>query len=174
MEQITLPNRPQNLPASVAVLEFEHEGVLARVILTLSDRVENDNLQFTAQAYEMNADGSFKAAPNGFPSRTANTTHTVLASGLTVSKTATLEPGWIKHFVPGQAGMTAENLPEGAIALSELPALGNVGDLVFVDPWLWKWDEGIALHTAKLKVEELTSILGNSRVLSGLGFSFNR
>lgn len=69
MERITIANRPTNLPPTAAIHEFEHEGVKGRVIMQLGSPV-NDHLLFTAQAYEMQADGSFVMAPTGYPSRT--------------------------------------------------------------------------------------------------------
>ena len=59
MEQITLPNRPTNLSPKVEVLEFAHEGIKARVILSLDDSLNNGHLLLQAQAYQMTDDGGF-------------------------------------------------------------------------------------------------------------------
>lgn len=173
MEQITLPNRPTNLSPKVEVLEFAHEGIKARVILSLDDSLNNGHLLLQAQAYQMTDDGGFVSAPNGYPSRTSNTTHTVLATSLgskAVPNTHTLTPGWVKHLPPNQTAVSVDNLPEGSVVAETLPVSASVGDLVFVEPYLYRWDEGIATATARSKVEELLMILANSAPLSGLGF----
>jgi hypothetical protein len=170
MERIELPNRPATMPENSALFEFEHEGVLARVILGMKADMVDGHIVMSAQAFEMSADGQFMPAPNGYPSRTASTTHTINTSGL-IAKTATLAPAWIKDV--GHAGneVNLENLPEGAIAADELPAAGQPGDRVYVDPFLYVWDEGIAISTAKEKVKELCAIVTASAPLSGRAFS---
>lgn len=170
MQRIQLPNRPATMPANTALLEFEHEGILARVILTNKPDMVDGHLVMSAQAFQMTEEGQFVSAPNGYPSRTSGTTHTVNTSGL-IAKTATLAPGWIRDV--GHAGneVNPENLPEGATVAEALPASGEAGQRIYVEPFLYVWDEGIAVATAIDKVKELCAIVSASETLSGRAFS---
>lgn len=175
MQPIELPNRPTGLTPKNALLEYEYEGIKARVILTLDDTLKDNHLMISAQAYEMNEDGTFVQAPNGYPSRTPSSVHTVNSTSLgtkQVPKQATLAPGWVLTLPPNQTSVNADNLPEGCVAVETLPETASVGDTVYKDPYMYRWDEGIAVATAKSKVEELFNIIANSQPLSGLGFGF--
>ena len=175
MNPIELPSRPTGLTPKNAVLEYEHQGVLARVVLTLDDTLKDNHLSIVAQAFQLDEAGAFVQAPNGYPSRTPSSTHTVNASALgtrQAPRQATLPPGWVQVMPPNQSSVDAEHLPEVCVEVDELPESAAVGDLVFKDPYLYRWDEGIAVATAKAKVEELLAIVSNSTPLSGLGFGF--
>lgn len=174
MERITLPNAPVGLSPMDACLDYQYEidGVprYARVILEMSTG-EQDHFKIKAQAFEMDADGNYKQAPKGYPSRTKQSNHTVPESSFAAAnKTATLAPGWIK--LPPSAGVNvnAESLPEGCTVEDELPVTGVIDQLVYVDGTVWKFDKGVARHTAEAKIEELINILANSAPLSNLGF----
>lgn len=168
MERITLPNTPAGLSPMDAALDYSFSnGRFARVILEMSEG-EMDHFKIKAQAYELDAQGNMVQAPKGYPSRTRQTNHTVARSSL--GDTATLAPGWVR--VPPAAGTTidATNVPEGTQFADTLPATGELGDMVFIDSTLYRWEKGVARQIAEAKVEELQTVLQNSAPLSNLGF----
>lgn len=168
MERITLPNAPTDLSPMDAALDYRFDGDrYARVILEIREG-ENDHFEIKAQAFEMSADGYFKTAPKGYPSRTGQTTPTIPRSSL--GDTATLAPGWVRVPPQTQQVINADNLPEGVTVADTLPAAGNIGDRVYVEPTLYEYSKGEARRIAEGKVAELMQVLQNSPVLSNLGF----
>lgn len=169
MERITLPNAPEGLSPMDAALDYSFDdGRYARVILEMSEG-ENDHFNIKAQAYEMDTSGNYKQAPKGYPSRTRQTNHTVARSSL--GDTASLTPGWVRVAPQSQQSYSALNLPEGAVVADELPATGTIGDMVYVEPTLYAYSNGVARQIAEGKVQELRQVLQNSAPLSNLGFN---
>lgn len=171
MKKIQLPNYPQSLPSHIDVRDFDLEdGRYVRVFMELDTEVKVGHFHLSAQAYEMTADGNFVTAPNGYPSRTERTTHTVIASAL--GDTAQLDDDWVRH--DGQVS------PETVIELQHVdqrptePA-SEYGVLVWdtTHNHAWRWAEGFADGTARAKVQDMLAILASSTVRSGLGFRRN-
>lgn len=168
MERTTLPNAPTGLSPMDAALDYSFgAGRFARVVLEMSD-AQSDNFNIKAQAFELDAAGNMVQAPKGYPSRTRQTNHTVARSSL--GDTATLVPGWVRTVPASQTTVDATNLPEGTIIATALPATGTVGQFVYIDPTLYRWDAGVALQIAEGKIVELQAVLQNSAPLSNMGF----
>lgn len=172
MNPITLPNRPSNMPNTQAIREYELDGIMCRVILALSAGMVDNHIEIKAQAYQMDEAGNFMSAPNGYPSRTTNTTHTVNTTGI-AAKSATLLPAWLRTMPEGATSVDAGSLPEGVEVVTTLPATAEVGERVYCDPYLYRWDAGIVELTAIAKAEELFNIVANSAPLSGVGFALS-
>ena len=171
--QIKLPGHPTNLPENVEVRDFHEQDsdTYMRVVMEIDLSVKADHFHMTAQAWEMNADGTFKQAPNGYASRSNTTTHTVHQDS--IGDTIEMDDAWVRH--------TGAVTPE---ALQSIPSFegrpnwkgDKYGDLVW-DPTAqsgagqaWRWQEGFADGTARAKVENLQRVLGTSDLRSGFAF----
>lgn len=167
MKKIQLPGYPETMPSHIDVRDFDlGDGRYARVIMELDTEVKADHFHLKAQAFEMDADGSFKAAPLGYPSRSGTTTHTVAESSL--GDTQELDDAWVRHT--GDVDPVALELPH--VEGRPVDPGSEYGQLVW-DPGrghAWRWAEGFADGTARAKVEDLIKVLNTSAVRSGLGF----
>lgn len=171
MKKIELATYPTQLPNNVEVRDYDMEdGTYFRVIMEVDPNTKLDHLHMTAQAFEMNADGSFKQAPNGYPSRTRSSTHTVLADSL--NDTIFMDDAWVRHVVA--AGSTLDpvalNLPTVTARPTE-PGT-EYGQLVWDSSAMhaWRWQEGYADGVARAKLQDIQRIMRASNVLSGFGF----
>jgi hypothetical protein len=167
MKKTTLPGYPESMPSHVDVRDFDLEdGRYARVIMELDTEVKADHFHLKAQAFEMNADGTFKAAPLGYPSRSGSSLHTVPESAL--GDTMELDDAWVRHT--GDVDPVALELPY----VVERPAEpgSEYGQLVWDTSrdHAWRWAEGFADGTARAKVQDLIKVLNTSAVRSGMGF----
>lgn len=144
-------------------------GLFGRVIIEIQrDPANPDFYRLNAQAFQVDSQGLFAAAPKGYPSRTSQSGPTLSISGIT-AKACSLVPGWIKVNPESGQVINSTNLPEGAQILEELPNTAQVGDHVYIEPTLWVWGKGALLTVAEGKIEELRTIIVNSLPLSGLG-----
>jgi hypothetical protein len=176
MKQIQLPSFPTDLPSTIEVRDFiSDDRTYYRVVMELEATVRNDHFHMTAQCFEMNADGTFVQAPNGYPSRSNSTTHTVHKDDL--GDTVEVDDDWCRH--------TGEVTPE---MLLELPRSAgrptdtgsSYGDLMWDESaqagagQAWVWREGFADSTARAKIENMQAILRTSSVRSGFAFRKGR
>lgn len=173
MQRVQLPFYPANLPPTLEVRDFEDEGAYFRVVMEISPVITNDHFVMTAQCFQMNADGTFMQAPNGYPSRSNSTTHTVHRDD--IGDVVEMDDAWCRHT----ATVTAEQLltlPQsngrptepgthyGALCWDETAQAG-AGQA-------WVWKEGFADSTARAKIEDMKKVLRTSAIHSG--FAWNR
>ena len=157
MERVNLPNLPASRAADYRLDDFNPPR-FARVIYTPQES-KPDRKMIEVQAFEVDAAGVFVPAPNGMPSRTSGSVHVISVSG--IGDTHTLQPGWVR--VVGDYNI--DTMPENAVAALALPISGSVGDLVYVEPTLYRWSEGMLEDIMKGKASELAGLLRNSLAL---------
>lgn len=171
--QIQLPGYPTDLPENIEVRDFldEDTGVRMRVVMEIDLTVKADHFHMTAQAWEMNEDGTFKQAPNGYASRSATTSHTVHQDD--IGDTIEMDDAWVRH--------TGTVTPQELMTLPQHDGRPNwkgerYGDLVW-DPTAqggagqaWRWQEGYADGTARAKITDLLRVLATSDMRSGFAF----
>lgn len=164
---INLPNKPADLPRTTDIRDFEiAEGKFARVILELDVGLRDGHFVMKAQAYEMNADGTFVMAPNGYPSRSNSTDHVVNASAL--GDTVLLADAWCRF-----TGICRPD-EEGLSVVDAKP--DEPGQHYGAKVWdsarqhAWVWTEGLATSTARAKLQDLENVLATSNVRSGIAF----
>lgn len=165
MLHITLPNYPKTLPSNIDVRDFDLEdGRHARVVLELNPVANMGHFSVSAQAFEMDAAGSFVPAPLGYPSRCSGSTHTIIESAL--GDTVELGDAWVRH------GGQADPATLAAVTAKPITAGAAYGDLVWDSGrnHAWRWAEGFADSTARAKVQDLLNVMNSSTVRSGLGF----
>lgn len=161
MDRTTLGNRPVQMPPTSRIEDFTDGTNRVRVSLKLL-QASPDVVLISAQAFEVDANGFNLPGPDGRPSRTPDTTTTIIASSL--GHTHTLQPGWVlKLGTYTQADFTVIGKPEGE---------GAVGDEYFDQATQrgYRWDEGETLRIARDKAEEMVRILANSPALAGISF----
>lgn len=176
MERTTLGNRPATLPPRMKIEDFAAEGHHVRVSLKLIERQATDlsvlpTLMISAQAFEVNADGFNITGPDGRPSRTPETMHSVIASSL--GDTHTLNPGWVR--IAGdfdrdtfeQSAVFANGKPTDEPDWEANPT-GQHYD-TFTGKG-YRWVEGETLGVARAKVDEMLNIIRNSAPLAGIDF----
>lgn len=168
MERVTLPNAPAKRSADFQLDGFDPPR-FARVVYQPQE-TKPDRVMVEAQAFEVDADGRLVAYSTGAPSRTSGTLHMIGKSG--VGDTHTLQPGWVR--VVGDYSPTPDPdskqtaLPEGCQIVSEKPATGNPGDLIYVDPTMYRWDEGMLEGVMKAKAEELAGLIRNTAAIADI------
>lgn len=172
MERKTFGNRPTKIAARVRIEDFLSDKTTpTRVSLKLRESDSSDRLIIDAQAFQVTDTGRFVAGPDGRPSRTPGTAHTIATSAL--GDTHTLHPGWVRivgdydhtTFEP-----TATRGPGVPVDPPDLIA-NPTGQHYDTDTGTgYRWDEGEVLRIAKSKVEELDRILANSAPISGIDF----
>jgi hypothetical protein len=173
MKSTKLPHFPSALPDSTEVRDFDlGGGKFARVIMELARENHNGAEHFVlyAQAYEMDKSGHFKTAPLGYPSRTAQTGHSVNASA--IGQTIDLDDAWVEYpmdYTPGD--IVDPPVVEIATGKPDTPGT-QYGETVWSkkDQKLYRWAEGFANVIARTKVEDLQNILKTSALRSGLAF----
>lgn len=171
MKQIQLPSFPTGLPENFEVRDFEDAELFFRVVMELEQTVRNDHFHMTAQCFEMNADGTFKQAPLGYPSRSNTTTHTVHKDDL--GDTVEVDDGWCRFtgevtpemllVLPHCAGKPAQAGAEYGQLFWDGSAQAGAGQA-------WVWREGFADSSARAKIENMQAILRTSAVRSGFAF----
>lgn len=168
MKRVALPGHPAELPSHIEVRDFDlQDGRHARVIMELDTEVKAGHFHIKAQAYEMTARGEFVPAPLGYPSRCSQTTHTIPESAL--GDTMELDDAWVRHtgtFDPGanpDVPAVTEKPTEPGTAYGQLAWDTTRGHA-------WRWQEGFADSTARVKVDDLQRVLSTSTVRSGIGF----
>lgn len=171
--QIQLPGYPAGLPENIEVRDFHEQdsGVYVRVVMEIDLAVKAAHFHMTAQAWEMNVDGSFKQAPLGYASRSNSTTHTVHQDS--IGDTIEMDDAWVRH--------TGEVTAEMLNTMPRFDGRPNwqgekYGDLVW-DPTAqggagqaWRWQEGFADGTARAKATDLLRVLATSDMRSGFAF----
>lgn len=155
MNRVTLPGLPDKRAADYDL----GDGKFARVIY-MPQESKPDRKMIEVQAFQIDAKGRFVSQPNGAPSRTPGTVHVISTTG--VGDTHTLLPGWTR--VVGD--YNESNLPPNAKVMDALPNTANVNDQVYVDPTLYRWDEGMVESIMRGKAKELGDLLRNSMALA--------
>ena len=171
MKKIELPSYPTNLPSHVEVRDFDMEdGTFFRVIMELDTTIKVGHLHMGAQAFQMNEDGSFFQAPNGYPSRSNSSVHTIPADAL--NDTICMDDGWVRHTMDAGAVLdpVALNLP--TVTARPIEPGTEYGQLVWDSTanHAWRWQEGFADGTARAKLQDAARVVRSSNVLSGFGF----
>lgn len=176
MQKITLPNRPTQMPATSALREYRlPNGKPVRVIIDSHQSPFDENgapippdmMVLYAQGYEMTEDGHFAVAPDGRPSRTRRTAHTVQRSA--IGDTRSLKAAWVRHAPVSQTTITPETMPPGSYTGATLPAKGtHEGQIAYVGGKFYEWTDGETERVARGKAENMGSIIDNSAVLSGM------
>lgn len=174
MQRVTLGNRPTNSNPNKPVIDYNFGDQMQWYGRVFFDILADNVLKLyvmQAQAFEVDMDGNFIPSPDGPPSRTDLTPHTVMQTAIT-ARTNTMGPGWVRTLPPSQTTVDPSNLPEGTLTRTSLPAIGSVaiGQLVYVAPNLWLADEGEIRKCAMVKIDQLATVLANSVELSGGGF----
>lgn len=178
MKPMKLPKFPRELPDDAEVRDFDlGGGKYARVIMEVKRENHNgvDHFVLYGQAYEMDKSGNFKQAALGYPSRSAQTSSSVIASAL--GRTIEMDDAWVElpmNFVPGSEYAD----PNVEIVNTGRPTApgANYGDKVYStkDLKVYQWTEGFADVFARTKVEDLKIVLKNSEVHSGFAFRKRR
>lgn len=171
MKKIELPTYPQNLPSHAEVRDYDMEdGTYFRVCMELDTTIKVGHLHIKAQAYQMNADGTFFQAPLGYPSRSGESIHTVAADSL--GDTIEMDDAWVRHTVA--AGGTLDPVSLELPTVTERPTEPGTeyGQLVWdsTRQHAWRWAEGFADGTARAKLQDVARVVRSSNVLSGFGF----
>ena len=167
MERINLPGRPTALSPMDACIDYQTGEIFARVILEVE--VKDSDFVVWAQAYQMTADGHNVRAPKGYPSRSARTPHTIPKDAITYG-IKTWVPGWIQMVPPPGVVYSPESLPEGAAVADVRPLNGMIGQMTYVEPFLYLYSPGVLREIAEVKVGDLLAVIASSDVLSGIGF----
>jgi hypothetical protein len=161
MEKVTLPGLPERRAADYQLDGFNAPRY-ARVIYTPQES-KPDRKIIDAQAYEVDANGNFVAAPLGYPSRTPGTLHTIAMHG--IGDTHTITPGWVRivgNYDPEATAGATNALPTGTEFVETRPATGTAGAFIWWQGQLYQWQEGILDQILRGKAEELAGILRNS------------
>ena len=173
MKSTKLPKFPTNLPDDAEVRDFDlGGGKYARVIMEIRktrDAGGTDHLELSAQAYEMDKSGNFKAAPLGYPSRSATTVHTVNLSS--VGRAINIDDSWV------ESPRSYDPITGDLTAVKDIPQLGShYGQELWVESKqrVMVWTEGFADIVARTKAEDLLNVLKTSDVRSGFAFRNRR
>lgn len=145
-----IPGLPEKRAAHYQLDGFDPPRY-ARVVYVPQES-KSDRAVIEVQAFEVDASGNF-VSWNGMPSRTPGTQHSISKSG--IGDTHTLQPGWVR--VVGD--YAADTVGEGVTFSDVLPATGQPGDKVYIEPYLYRWDIGIIESTLQEKAKELAGIL---------------
>lgn len=171
MQEVTLGNRPTAMAPMTKIVDFQVETGYVRVCLKLS-QPDPINLVISAQAFEVDDQGVNLVAPDGRPSRTGDTSHTLIASSL--GDTHTLKPGWVKIMTTYIEADFDASVPRGEINPTLEPDWSNNPEGKFFNTatqTAWRWEStGEIMRIANGKVEEMMTIIRNSAPLSGLDF----
>lgn len=164
-----LPNRPATMPPRTRIYDFDcGDGVLARVSLRLVSDGNTSHISIDAQAFEVDEIGLPLWAPDGRPSRTPGTLHTLSASG--IGDTHSISPAWTRIV----GDYTRETFNQQATFAEGKPTVDgvNYGDQYFdeLTGIGYVWNKGEALGIAEAKAEEMKRIVRNSPQISGLEF----
>lgn len=176
MDRTTLGNRPATLQPRMKIEDFIADGHHVRVSLKLVERQATDlsvipSLMISAQAFEVNADGYNITGPDGRPSRTPESMHSVIATSL--GDTHTLNPGWVRivgdydNETFEQSAVFANGKPAGEPDWETNPTGQHFDTFTGVG---YRWAEGETLTVARGKVEEMLNIIRNSAPLAGIDF----
>lgn len=157
MKKVSLPNMP-----ATRAQDYELDGKYCRVIYKPKETFP-DRVAISAQAFEIDAKGNFAFAPNGEPSRTHGTDHTVYATNL--GDTHSLKPAWVRQQMDANLELAAAQ--EVAI-VDSLPKIGEVGDRLYCDPYFYTWVQGTVLDICDGKAKDLFKLLNNSAELHDL------
>lgn len=169
MKSVTLGNRPVTLAPRTKIEDFEDDGKYVRVSLKLRETT-TDNIEIDAQAFEVDANGFFVAAPDGRPSRTRGTVHLVNASSL--GDTHTLKPGWVRIvgdynretfeksavFAPGKPTQKPDDTNPTRQHYDTDTGIG------------YKWSRGETNGIARAKAKEMIELGNNSAPIAGMDF----
>lgn len=161
-----LPGLPEKRAFDFQMDEF-NPPLYARVIYVPQES-RPDRKTIEVQAFQVDENGAFVAAPNGAASRTAGTVHVIAVSE--IGDTQTFVPGWVR--VVGDYSETPSDnqngLPAECQVLDVLPVEGEVGDLAYVNPTMYRWDKGLLIVIMEGKVKELMGMLRNAEAISNL------
>ena len=135
---ITRIESPKDLPK--AMLFLADSGRYIRVHREITEQTPEHYI-LTLQAFEVDQDDNIKDTSTGNVSRTPKTPHTIMRAEF-MAKRQTLQPGWCKVIPPIGVVYSTEELPEGALAVEELPASGIDGQMVWIAAaeQMWRYD----------------------------------
>lgn len=156
MNKITLANTPPRGQ------DYELNGKFARVIYVPKE-TNSDRVTVNMQAFEIDANGAFVSGPNGAPSRTHATDHTITTSNL--GDTHTLKPAWVREQRDANPTLAAE---QNVDIVTQLPATAEIGDRVYKDPYFYMWVQGMIADNTDAKAAELFKLLANSAQLHAI------
>ena len=175
--RITTPGRPAVLPPATAIEELALGGGLyCRVVITrgaVDPRTVADNqanvenlVTVTKKAVQIDANGDIVSRPDGLASGTRTTAETVDITS--IGDTHGWRAGWVRATPEGN--WHPGNLPAGCVEVAALPDAPSVGDLVYLDPHVRRYDAGLIAAMVDSKGDELLRILRNSAQLAGTEF----
>jgi hypothetical protein len=174
MKRVTLGNRPVAVQPGTRTEDFDTGvGNFVRVSMKKVE-AQSDRLTLSAQAYQVNAEGSYVPGPDGRPSRTQDTTHSINITGFYgEDRTHTLDPGWVR--VVGdydEANFESTALRGTAIPVGEPDWATNPTGQFFNTATSkgYRWDEGEALRIARSKAGDMQSIIDGSSIIAGIEF----
>lgn len=173
MERVTLGNRPATLPPRCKIEDFLHDGKYVRVSLKLREGTVENHFILDAQAFEVDANGLNVVGPDGRPSRTSNSGHTIETTS--IGDTHTLNPGWVRIVGDYDANTFEPTAVRGTGGKpTEEPEISTNPTRQFYDTDSgigYRWDdEGESLRICKSKVLEMCNIIRNSAPLAGIDF----
>lgn len=170
MDHVTLGNRPATMPPRTKIEDYQDGATYVRVSLKLL-APSTDSLTLDAQAFQVDATGAIVAGPDGRPSRTPGTQHSVITSSL--GDTHTLAPGWVRVVGDYTAESFEPDAPRGSGRPTAPPAVGDTTGMYFdtATGIGYRYDaDGETGRIARGKVDEMLRILANSDALAGLDF----
>lgn len=171
MIPVTLKNRPATPAPRTRLYDFQEDDVLVRVSLRLQEAQESGNLTIDAQAFQVDAEGQYMAAPDGRPSRSPGSKHVLHTSSL--GDTHSLHPGWVRIVGDYDAATFEKTATRSAGRPVEEPDFETnpTGQHFNESTGVgYRWSQGEAYAIALGKAEELLRIVKNSAPLSGLDF----
>lgn len=172
MERTQFGNRPAQLAALTKIEDFiTDQGLRVRVSLKLVQSNVPDHLLIDAQAFEVDVNGYAVTAPDGRPSRTPNTQHSIVSSSLGL--THTLHPGWVRVVGTYDEASFEATAPRGVGKPVAEPDWDTNPTGQYYDTQTgigYRWVEGEVLRIARGKVEEMERIVRNSGALSGISW----
>lgn len=171
MKQIKLPSYPTiDLPDNLEIRDYESDGKFYRVIIEIDSVVKVEHFHMACQVYDMDADGHFKTAPYGFPSRTNSSVHTVHKDDL--GDTVEMDDDWCRFT--GTVDMMNNPIP----VVTERPSEPGIeyGQKVWdaTRNHAWVWTKGFADQIAESKIQQMDKILQTSLIRSGQAFKRKR
>lgn len=178
--RITTPNRPA-APPMTAIEEIQlGPGLYCRVVVTRGivdprslpegrPQADLDNLvTLTKKAVQIDVDGNLVSQPNGLASGTRTTYENVDTTS--IGDTHTWRPGWVRLPPPAAINWHAGELPDGCVAAAAFPEAPLIGDQVYIEPNVYRYDAGIIAAAVDAKGDELLRIIANSAQLAGTEF----
>ncbi len=130
------------------------DGLFCRIVL-IPQESKPDRFVIEAQAFEIDADGTLIAGPDGIASRTPGTSHTIARSAL--GDTCTIQPGWVRVVGDYDAGTVGDDFDLVTVVPAEKNTAGKVYNTV--TGIAYRWDEGCLERIRQGKAKELQDLL---------------